>query len=321
MKPFEEIYGNLSNEKYDDLEKTRLKEKKHTKLIAYAILSFILLFSIMTFVGLGKDSNFLINFFPVIFFIVSFLMILSILLLLIYLIFKLINKQSKKSYNQLFKETIISKLVSNYDNNLIFTSSQSIPRQTYKLGLFENYDTFHSDDLIYGKIDGIIDFKMGDVHTQNRTTDSDGNTTYHTLFRGLFSLAKLDKNISSIIKIRSNNNFIGKGLSQKEQLQMDSIEFENNFDIYTTDKILAMRILTSDIMDYMVNFKRNNNIKFEITLSNQELYIRIHCSNMFEGSIYKNPLDKYLLKQYYTYLDFMCELNKKFYKVISDKDI
>ena len=67
MKTFEEIYENLNYGKYDDLEKTRLKEKKASKLIAFAIISFILLFSIMTLVGIGEDSNFLIKFFPIIF--------------------------------------------------------------------------------------------------------------------------------------------------------------------------------------------------------------------------------------------------------------
>ena len=102
---------------------------------------------------------------------------------------------------------------------------------------------------------------------------------------------------------------------------MDSAEFEKNFDIYSSDQILAMRILTSDIMDYMVNFTTENKVKFEITILNQDLFIRIHCKNMFEASLSKSSIDENILKEYYTYLNFMCELNKKFYRIISEKDI
>ena len=43
---------------------------------------------------------------------------------------------------------------------------------------------------------------------------------------------------------------------------------EKLFDVYSTDKILALRILTSDILDYMINFKKENKIKYELTLKN-----------------------------------------------------
>ncbi len=329
MKSFEDIYEIIKNENYSDLEDFRLKEKKKIKIFYLCLLWAILINPlIFIFAGLTKNNYFTEKFLKIffveilIFFAIIILFILSSIFSYFFRKGKSTKKTfKKKSYNQLFKEKIISTLVSNYDSNLEFSYEKSISRDLYNQGLFEMYDIYSSNDLVHGKIAGIIDFKMGDVHTENVSTDSDGNSTYTTIFKGLFSSAKLDKSLNNTIKIRKNRGFVGRGLTRKSQLHMDSSEFEKCFDIYSSDQILAMRILTSDIMDYMVSFTKTNNIKFEITIANQELYIRIHCQNMFEGSVFKNSIDENTLKRYYTYLNFMCELNKKFYKVISEKDI
>ena len=128
--------------------------------------------------------------------------------------------------------------------------------------------------------------------------------------------------IKNTIKIRSDKGFLGKLLPANKQLiQLDSQEFEKLFDVYSTDKILALRILTSDILDYMINFKKENKIKYELTLKNSSLYIRIHCKDMFEAPFSKDSLDFDTLHMYYKIIHFVCELNRKFYHTVEGKDI
>lgn len=121
--------------------------------------------------------------------------------------------------------------------------------------------------------------------------------------------------------MRSDKGLLGKFFSDKTKMSMDSGEFEKHFDIYATDKILAMRIFTSDIMDFLISFKTENKIKFELTIKNNNLFLRIHCGNMFEASSVKKALDFETLHKYFKYLDFMCELNKKIYYVLQEKDL
>ena len=325
MKSFEEIYEIIKNEDYSDLEELRLKEKKKKGIIITLIVSILLIPPILMFTEI-INSYFLEQILPKIMTIFELIVVVGIISFLFYFLFLLTRigsskKPGKKKYKYLFKERIISKLISTYDSNLKFDNYLFIQKELYNKAQFEIYDHYSANDLVFGKIDGIIDFKMGDVHTEIESIDSDGNSSYITLFRGLFSSAKLDKNLNATIKIRKNRGQSGKGLSGKAKLHMDSAEFEKNFDIYSSDQILAMRILTSDIMDYMVNFTTENKVKFEITILNQDLFIRIHCKNMFEASLSKSSIDENILKEYYTYLNFMCELNKKFYRIISEKDI
>ena len=141
--------------------------------------------------------------------------------------FMIFVRNSSFNISQFYKKEIISKLISTYDENLHFDSTAHIEKIDYMLAEFERFDHFYSNDLIYGNIDGLIDFKLGDVHTEDESTDSDGHTSRTTLFRGLFSIEKLDKNINTTIKIRLDKFF---KISKKNILSMDSQEFEKYFE-------------------------------------------------------------------------------------------
>lgn len=295
MKNFNEIYQKIHNECHIEIE--TIRKQSLQKLIAIFLICAILIIILIY-----KISIILI---------IPLLIATSIIFLI---------ATHYIGYNKKFKKIIISRLVSYYDENLQFTPDAHIQKSEYNSAEFEHYDNFYSNDYIYGKIDGIIDFHLGDVCTTEDTTDSNGHTTSTTVFQGLFSSGKLNKTIPNKIKIRSDKGLLGKFLPNKDLMSMDSQEFEKLFDVYSDDKITTMRILTSDIMNYMIDFKKENKIKYEITLKNSLLFIRIHCQDMFESSIFKNALDFQTLEKYYKYLNFMCELNKKIYNVINEKD-
>ena len=301
MKNFNDIYQKIYQENIhiEENRKVYLKQSRQRTLIAIVILTII------TFIVLGSNLTFLL----------PFVIFSGIIILLIASTYK------SKDYQKDYKGKIITSLVSTYDENLHFDLTQSISSSIYNKAEFEFYDRFHSNDYIYGKINGIIPIQLGDIHTENVHTDSDGHTTYTTVFRGLFSEITLPKNLLSTIKIRSDKGMLGKLLSNKTQVEMDSQQFEKYFDVFTTDKILAVRILTSDIMNYMIDFKLQNKVTFELTIKNRSMYLRIHCDDMFEGKLSKSALDFETLHKYYRFLNFMCELNEKIYNVIQENDI
>lgn len=303
MKDFNYVYQKIQeSDSINNIEETRknsLKQANKKKLQALIIgIIICLLICVLKLI-----------------FLLPFAIIISVLFLL------LGGYSSTKSYKKEYKEKVIASLVSNYDENLSFTGENRIPRQLYNAAEFESYDNFYSNDYIHGKLEGYIPIELGDVHTEDQHTDSDGNTTYTTVFRGLFSAACLPKSLESTVKIRSDKGMLGKLLSKKELVTMDSQEFEKFFDVFSNNKILAVRILTSDIMNYMIDFKKDNKVNFEITAKNNYIYLRIHCDDMFEGKMSKSALDRETLYKYYRFLNFMCELNKKIYDVIQEKDI
>ena len=296
MKNFSEIYQKLYKENHEELEALRQESKKKHIIALACIVLLAIIISLTINTGIG--------------------VFVGILGLLISCVLPFSSE-----LNKAYKFKVIKNLVKYYDDGLEFSPTMRISSFDYRQAEFESYDNFYSNDLIFGKIDKLIKFQAGDVRTEDVSTDSDGNTTRTTLFSGLFSVAEFDKNINSTIKIRSDKGILGKLIKSKELMQMDSQEFEKQFDVYASDKILAMRILTSDILDYMLTFKTKNKVKFEITLKDYKLYVRIRCQDLFEVKQFKDSMDFDTLNRYYNFIDFICELNRKIYYVLSEKDL
>ena len=159
-------------------------------------------------------------------------------------------------------------------------------------------------------------FSMSDLLVMNEYTLPDGKTVSKKIFEGLFCWTEIENNLNTCLKININkNNKINY------QVRMDSSEFENLFDIYCDDKILAMRILTADIMELLIKFYNQYYIPFEICCRNNKLYVRFFIKDMFEPTLLKDAMDIKVLYMHYAILDFTVQFNKKINKIISEIDV
>ena len=101
---------------------------------------------------------------------------------------------------------------------------------------------------------------------------------------------------------------------------MDSEKFEDYFDVYTIDQNLAMRILTSDIMNYLIELSEN--FRFEMTIKKNFIYIRLYSQEkVLEGLDQNHCINYDILYNDYNFISTICELNKKIYYSIQEKDI
>ena len=295
MKNFNDIYEVLYkkyNEKMEKFRKDILKEKLTTVvigMIAFAILANIF-------------NNWAIMFLaPIVIFL------------------KLTFSKKERLYENSFKGELINALIKEYDENLNFEPERGIASAIYRKGEFEGYDVYRSEDLITGKLEGKYKINMAEVRTRDRRTDSDGDSYYVTLFYGLFAEIELDKTIFAKLKLRKDKlKLFGGG---KERVELDSGEFEKIYDVYATDKIIAMQLLTADIMQMFIDFKENYKIAPEITLEENKLYIRFQTGNMFEPISNKKALDYETLLKYYDTINFTLNITKEFIKNIKETEI
>ena len=132
----------------------------------------------------------------------------------------------------------------------------------------------------------------------------------------MFEKVIIDKSINSSLRICQGHS------SDADRLEMDSSEFEKAFNVYATDKIIGMQILTADIMDDILEFKSKTKDEFDIYINKDKIYFRFHCGSLFEPYFKKdNILDEKSLKSYYDILSFTCEITNKIIKVINDVEI
>ena len=224
----------------------------------------------------------LISFVPLIFFTrylghLTFILILFLIITLIVLI--ITNKDENSIYGE-----VIPKIINDYMKGLKYNHYEGINSSIYREARFEGYDRYSSDDLISGTIND-QDFIMSEVHTERRHTDSDGNTSYTTIFHGAFAKVTLKKDFKCFVNIVNNKV---KLFNKDKYITIDNEAFEKIYDVFTDDKIKAMRLLTPDVTTKMIDLYNETGIYCEIKIINNILYIRLYTGSLFDFS-FSNP--------------------------------
>ena len=312
MKTFEDIYQEITNSDNSEIkeahEKAKIKQNKYRTIgiIIGLIINILVLLSIINNFGFHS---------------IIFMLVID---LFIYIITNLAISMSKeqRKYLDLYKNKIIKKIIENFYTNLEYFPYKEIPEYIYKTGNYEYYEKYTSDDYFEALIDEKNSIQMAEVLTEEEREykDSEGNIRKEviTKFHGLFAKVELEKSINSELRITKNQT----GLFNRDKVKMDSVEFEKNFDVKSTNKIIAMQILTSDIMLELVEFLKLNKIKYDIYINNNELFIRFHCGAMFEvGKMKKGIMDKELVQRYYQILKFTYNVARKLIKTINEVEI
>ena len=311
MKSFNEVYDEVYKESFEDLETLRKKAKKRlfiTLLVVGVFIVFIIVLLNKFNVGdimYGGQAIFVTTFCAAVFII----------------IITIICAASKTKYTPTFKEKVIGPFIKNTDENLQYRPNEGISSIIYRMGEFEGYDNYYTEDLITGKLDGKYSFQMAEVRTEEESTDSDGDTHTYTVFHGLFGNVECAKNIETKFKVRSDKGVFGKMFKGKTKVEMDSQEFEKYFDVYGDNKIIVMQILTSEVMSTMIDFIQQSKIKYELTINKDQIYIRFHTGGVFEPSLFKNSLDYNMLKKYYDIIDFVFKVTREINCVIEKAEI
>ena len=319
MKTFEEIYEELqtvNNNELNDAWQEAKRENKKAQKIAGIIC---LIIDILLIIRFGKsiiNTGSLFFILPIIFFFIA-------INIIIFAIVKAISGASKKErqFRLLYKNIVIKKIISNFYNDLEYFPDKPMPEYIYNQGEYEYYDLYHSDDYFEALIDNKYSIQMGDILTQEEETyrDSDGDkeTRIITKFHGLFAKIEMEKSIESELKIMQNGSIRGKN-----RLNMDSSEFEKYFDVKASNQIVGMQLLTADVMEELMEFENNTNMKYDIYIKNNELYLRFHSGPMFEVVKLKNgALDKESLKKYFYMLNFTYNLSNRLINIVNDTQI
>lgn len=298
MEDFNKIYQEVYEKNYVILK------KKRDDIIKRVVV--ILLISLV--IGIVFSYNSQSNGAPI---------ILSInigLILSFFLTIKL-----RETYRKIFKENIIGTFVKTYSDTLNYDYNGGVSPLIYSNAEFEKFDKFYSEDYIYGTLNGNCKISMAEVKTQEFINlGGEDNTTKRTIFEGIFVQVKLNKINKDVIKLRTNAN---KVLYNKQKVEMDSGNFEKIYDIYSNDKIGVMQLFTAEIMDMFIDFKQKNKIIPELTLKDNNMYIRFRTGKVFESRILKKAVYYNTLEKYYNIIRFILEITQKMFKNIEETDI
>lgn len=320
MKNFEDLFKEIeeNQEIKKSWQEAREEQKKMNKI--RGIIAIITIVLGLGFIILKMNLNSYKEFNA--FLIIPSLFFIFFVNLIAFVITCLISKK-QNAYKLEFKQVIIKKLIDNFYDNLEYYPLKEMPERIYeKPNYNEYYNEYYSEDYFEGQIKNKYYIDMAEVFTEHveTHTDSEGNThtTRTTIFHGLFAKVTSEKSITSELRIVQDK--IGK--YNKNRLNMDSSEFEKYFDVITDNKIIAMQLLTADVMEEMIEFENKTNMKYDIVVKENEIYLRFHCGDMFEPqSVRKGIINKAQLEKYFYMLNFTYNLSNRLIELINETEI
>ena len=305
-KKFENFYDRLVNEE-SDLLKLRCEMKNESIRNILVVIILIVAGFVVFFYVVGNVINVYI----------FFLVPIIYLLIALFIKNKFCSDDKKMEYMLNSKERIIKGMLNLSGRNAVYYKNSSIGSETYDDAEFEKYDRYTSDFSVFGKLNNGYNYNFGDVKTEYL----EGNRKYHkytNLFQGLFVYVDFPNRFKDPIYIKNMDNILFRKIgyykvpSRELKIKLDSLDFDKEFDVYTSNKEMAIELLNSGIREVFITFRKEMNIRFEITIKDGFIYYRFFCGNLFKINKYSsNPLNKKTIYNYYKAIEFCLSLSEK----------
>lgn len=290
MKTLEDIYNNIPKENLENLKVLRKKEIIISKLDLLVMLFFLV----------ASGINF---------YIAKHVMICEFIIL--FATYGLSRLYKGTSFREEYNKYIIKPLVESYNEEIIYDIEQQMLEGDYAEAGYSLGDEFYSGNYFETKDKKMKSSKLSIL---NENTDSDGKTHYTTLFSGIYSIITLDYYSEYTIKMSIDSKL--KDLvyiSNKSKVEVDSAKFEENFDLYCENRVYAMEIFTSEILNSIIALSEKDKTKYDIVLEKNKLYVRYYNDKLFYVNFKKKIEMKNLEKMYnniYKLLDLLTFLQK-----------
>ena len=216
-----------------------------------------------------------------------------------------INAQSAE-LSLYYKKDIIATMLDGLCEHANFQPDNGIHETIFmSSGLFNTSpDRYHCEDMITGQIGKTV-FSCSEIAAQERrvTTDSKGrrHENWVDIFKGFFFIADFQKDFKGQTVVYRNSwlklNF------HNQRVKLENPEFENSFDVYSTDQIEARYLLTPGMMEKLMALDRKFPGKITVSFYNSNVIIAIPDStDHFEASIWSSQLQNPTLKEEYNTL-------------------
>ncbi|MDA3069925.1 DUF3137 domain-containing protein [Campylobacter sp. VBCF_08 NA3] len=197
-------------------------------------------------------------------------MIMSFLLLV-----KFAKIDEIKKYKDLFKNRYLKDYLAKFGYE--YQEKGSLDQIILKHSkLFNPSEISNINDKICGKIDK-VEFVFCDLIIKKELKDA--------LYFGVFFYAEFNKNIKSKTFIKSKDSKI-KTAENLKKIIMDDTKFNRTFEVYSTDAINAMYILSPALMKRILSLKWHLNFPISISFVGSKIYIFIDTGkDNFEPNI------------------------------------
>lgn len=263
--------------KFEDVEKIRVQYKNKlvkSFLISAGVTAAIVLIAFL----ITSHTRFsIVTILPAIFMSVFFAFVTSVIIV------TLITRKDAIAYKKAYKAYFVEQNLMQTFADLKYDHSAGLDKQILKnTEMINTGDRYSSNDLTTGKYKNVA-FTQADVHIETESTDSDGNTTYTTIFRGRFMIFEFPKKFN--FKLEVVSKFFGAkkvpGRNPQtgrkfERFEVESPDFNKKFKIYAEDGFETFYLLDPAFIDRIEKLGAAYNKKMILCFVDNKLYVGLN---------------------------------------------
>ena len=211
-----------------------------------------------------------------------------------------LNRKVATAYREAYKSYFVKENLNTIFTDLNYSHNLGLNKEVLRrTGMINTGDVYHSNDFASGKYKDVA-FSQADVHIQEEHTDSDGDTTYVTIFKGRFMLFEFPKKFSFKLELVGNKfhayRVPGKNPTtgrKMEKLSTESGEFNKSFRIFAEDGFEAFYLLDPAIMVKIQALSDHHQNKIILGFIDNTLMIGLNDGkDSFEPPKVSKPLDE-----------------------------
>ena len=206
------------------------------------------------------------------------------------------TKKERADYYRMYKSYFVSQQLAKFFTDLEYDHEQGLDSSILAAtGMIHTGDRYYSNDLTHGKYNN-IGFTQADVTVQDEHTDSDGDTTYVTVFKGRYMIFEFPKKFEFKMMITPKghyNNVTSKNDRKFNKIEVESTEFNKRFHVYAQDGFEAFYLLDPASIINIQELEDKYNNRVSLFFCDDKLFIGINNGNdSFEPPAPNKPLDE-----------------------------
>ena len=172
-----------------------------------------------------------------------------------FIIITFTTRKQFNNYRAVYKAYFVEKTLAQIFTHLKYDHARGLPKEILlATRMVRTGDTYSSNDLTMGKYKDVA-FVQADVHIQDEHTDSDGNTTYVTVFKGRFMIFEFHKKFNFRLEVAEKGFGANMVPARKQEsgrkmhkIELESPEFNKRFKTYSEDGFEAFYLLDPAFM-------------------------------------------------------------------------
>ncbi len=233
-----------------------------------------------------------------------------IIIILSIIVYAVICYFMTRGYVARFKSLVIRRIVKFIDENLNYNANGCIDKTTFiSSKIFTTRpNRYKGDDLVWGKT-GATQIKFSEIKAEHES-GSGKNKRRYTIFKGLFFIGDFNKHFSCETVVLPDTaeklfGHFGQALQslnilRGQLVKLEDPEFENHFVVYGDDQIQARYILSTSLMERIVEFKKKTGRKIYLSFVGSMVFVAVsYTKSLFEPRIFRTLLDFEPIREYF----------------------